>query len=170
MTLIKDRAAKIRKMIDEYNSLIDDLPEDVEKPQKLDRTKGVDLCKAEEVDFWELDLKFRTREEWSVKADVRRAINAMYHNRRALEEIFILGSEAERYYNWLASRLNSCERLLSVLDVNSAIGNEILHVGLKAANAMEQLKDLGGVDLGDAEKFKSVREKLDGKVILTNLF
>ena len=162
---------KIRGLVDQYNSLIDDLPEGVEKPQKLDRTKGVNLCKAEEVDFWELDLKFRTREKWSVNADVRRAINAMYHNRRAHEEIFILVSEAERYYNWLASKLDSCERLLSVLDVNSAIGNEILHVGLKAANAVEQLKDLqGGVDLGRAEKFKSVRGKLEGKLILTHLF
>lgn len=128
------------------------------------------MCKAEEVDFWELDLKFRTREKWSVNADVRRAINAMYHNQRAHEEVFILGSEAERYYNWLASKLDSCEQLLSVLDVNSAIGNEILHAGLKAANAMEQLKDLGRVDLGRAEKFKSVRGKLEGKLILTNLF
>ena len=93
----------------------------------------------------------------------------MYHNLRALEEIVSLSSQAEIYYNWLASKLDHCERLLSssVLDVNSAIGREILHVGRKAANAMERLKDLSSVDLGKGEKFKSIQEKLKRKLILT---
>jgi hypothetical protein len=142
------------------------LPAGVPKPSKLDRTKGAKLCKPEDVEFWELDRSFMCRERWSLEKDVRTAINAMYHNLRALEEIFILGSETERYYNWLASRLDGCERLLSVLNVNTAIGNEVLHIGLKTANAMERLKDLARVNLGSEEKFKSVQEKLERKLIL----
>jgi len=148
------------------------LPAGVQKPSKLDRTKGVELCAPEEVDFWELDLSFRHRERWSVEPDVRKAINAMYHNLRALEEIVSLSSQAEIYYNWLASKLDYCERLLSssVLEVNSAIGSEILHVGRKAANALERLKALSRVNLGSGKKFKSVQEKLKRKLILTYLF
>ena len=93
----------------------------------------------------------------------------MYHNLRAIEEIFILSSEAERHYNWLASRLDSCDPLLGVIDVNSPIGNAILLVGLKTADAMERLGGLEGVNLGDQEKFKSVQEKLIRRLIRTYL-
>ena len=124
------------------------------------------MCKTEEVEFWELDRSFQCRERWSLEPDVRKAINSMYHNLRAVEEIFILESEAERCYNWLTSKLDSCDRLLSVVNPNSAIGNEILHNGRKAANAMERLQDLAQVNLGSEEKFKSVLEKLHRKLIL----
>jgi hypothetical protein len=98
-------------------------------------------------------------------SDLRKAIDAMYHNLRAIEEIFILGSEAERHYNWLASRLDKCEPLLGVIGVNSAFGNAILLVGLKTADAMERLRGLAEVNLGDQERFKSVQEKLIRKLI-----
>jgi hypothetical protein len=116
-------------------------------------------------EFWELDRSFKCQERWSLDSDLRKAIDAMYHNLRAIEEIFILGSEAERYYNWLTSRLDSCEPLLGVIDVNSGIGNAIFLVGLKTADAMECLRGLAEVNLGDQEKFKSVQEKLIRKLI-----
>lgn len=167
MQNIRNRRSKLLKLIDEYNSLIDDLPAGVEKPQKLDRKDTGDLCFTEA--FWELDRSFKCKERWSLDSDLRKAIDAMYHNLRAIEEIFILGSEAERYYNWLASRLDSCEPLLGVIDVNSAIGNSILLVGLKTADAMERLQGLAEVNLGDQEKFKSVQENLIRKPICTYL-
>jgi hypothetical protein len=160
---INTRGSKLHKLIDEFNSLIDDLDEGVEKPSKLDRKNIGDLCFTEE--FWELDRAFRCKERWSLDPDLRKAIDAMYHNLRAIEEIFILGSEAERYYNWLASRLDNCEQLLRVINVDSAIGNNILNVGLKAADALERLVGLAGVNLGGGEKFKSVQEKLQRKLI-----
>lgn len=163
MQNINNRTTKIYDLIDQYNDLIDDLPTDVEKPSKLERQKISDLCFTDE--FWELDLSFKCRERWALDLDVRKAIDAMYHNLRALEEIFILGSEAERCYDWLASRLDYCARLLSVININSAIGNEIFKIGRKAADAMARLGGLAVVNLGGDEKFKSVQEKLQCKFI-----
>ena len=97
MQNINNRGSKLHKLIDEYNSLIDNLSKGVEKPEKLDRKNIGDLCFTEE--FWELDRAFQCKERWSLDPDLRKAIDAMYHNLRAIEEIFILGSEAERYYN-----------------------------------------------------------------------
>jgi len=160
---INNRTSKLPNLVDEYNSLIDDLPASVVKPKKLDRTKTGDLCF--EWEFWDLDRAFKCKQRWAIDPDLRKAIDAMYHNLRAIEEIFILGSEAERYYDWLASRLDDCEQLLGVINVNSAIGNDILNIGLKAADALERLLNLAGVNLGSEEKFKSVQEKLQCKLI-----
>ena|SRR5947207_1836483 len=72
---------------------------------------------------------------------------------------------AEWYYNWLASRLDNCEQLLRVINVDSAIGNVILNIGLKAADALERLLGLAEVNVSDEEKYKSVQEKLQRKLI-----
>jgi hypothetical protein len=145
-------------LIDEYNTLIDKLPSNFTKPSKLDKKKKLgELCLDD--DFWELDTAFKCKEKWALNPMIRKAINAMYTNLRAIEEIFLLGSEAERYYNWLASKLDRCERLLSKIDVNSAIGKEVLKVGLQHAAALVRLEGLAKVKLGGGEKFRSVEGK-----------
>jgi hypothetical protein len=135
------------------------LPANVEKPIKLETTKLNDLCFSDE--FWELDTSFKSRGKWVLDSRVRKAVDAMYHYERALEEISILGDEADRYYTWLASRLVRCESLLSVIDTDSLIGTEILKFGLKAADALGRLGGLVAVNLGDGDRFKSVQEKIN---------
>ena len=135
------------------------MPPNRPKPSKLDKQKKLgELCFDD--DFWELDTSFKCREKWALNAMIREAINAMYTNLRALEEIFLLASEAQRYYNWLFSKLDCCERLLLNIDVNSAIGNEVLKIGLKHADALIRLGGLAGVNLGGEEKFKSVQKNI----------
>lgn len=135
------------------------MPSKFPKPSKLDKTKKLgELCLDD--DFWELDTAFKCREKWALNPMIRKAINAMCTNLRAIEEIFLLGLEAERYYKWLASKLDRCERLLSNIDVNSAIGKAILTVGLKHADCLVRLDGLTKARFGAEEKFRSVQERL----------
>ena len=168
---------KLVDLIKEYNNLIDQLPmhaekpgkfnikeiqkEMVLKPSKLDpKAKLNDLGFTDE--FWELDTRFKSQEKWAVNPEVRKAIVARQHYSRAIEEIFILGGEVDRYYKWLVSRLDGCEPLLAVVDVNSAIGYEFLKTGLKTADALQRLGGLTNVleKLACEETFASVREKI----------
>ena len=55
--------------------------------------------------------------------------------------------------------------MLRVINVDSAIGNVILNIGLKAADALERLLGLAEVNVSDEEKYKSVQEKLQRKLI-----
>jgi hypothetical protein len=156
---IKKRAVKLGKLRKRFNETIDKMPEHLEKPEKLDlkiKPKDLDFT----ADFWDLDMAFEEKEKWALDINIRDAINAMCLNLRALEEISILCDEAGRYSRWLVSRLDECERLLSVIDVNSAIGEHILLVGRKTAAALKNLQKLEGVSLGELERFKLAQETL----------
>jgi hypothetical protein len=156
---IKKRAAKLGKLRKRFNEAIDKMPEHLEKPEKLDlkiKLANLDFT----ADFWDLDMAFEQKEKWALDINIRDAINAMCLNLRALEEISMLCDEAGRYSRWLVSRLDECERLLSVIDVNSAIGERILLVGRKTAAALKNLQKLESVSLGDVERFKLAQETL----------
>ena len=135
------------------------MPEYLKKPSKLEKKKLGDLCFTDE--FWELDILFKCTERWALEPKIRKGIDAMYMNMRALEEISILGSEADRYFKWLSSRLSNCERLISIIDLNSSIGSQILKIGLKTADALRRLEGLVVVKLGEDDKFKSVKNNIE---------
>lgn len=104
-------------------------------------------------------MAFESKEKWTLDPKIREAIDAMHLNLRANEEILILSDEAIRYHHWLASRLDGCQRLLSIIDINSAIGKRILLIGQKSAAAMQKLEKLQSISLGNEEKFSSAAEK-----------
>ena len=140
---------------------MDKLPDGIKKPSKLDTQSLNDVCFSDE--FWELDVSFKCNEKWALNPIIRKAIDAMYNNLRAHEEIFILGAEADRYYSWLSSRLDKCQDFLRIIDVKSAIGSQVLEIGLRAASALERLGGLSEVYLGEDEKFESVQETINCK-------
>lgn len=127
------------------------------KPAKLDEKIALKDLGFDHT-FWELDTAFESKEKWALDLKVREAIDEMHLNLRAIEEIFILSDEAIRYHRWLTARLDGCQRLFSVLDINSAIGEQILLKGRKSVAALKKLERLESVNLGDEEKFQSVRE------------
>lgn len=137
--------------------MIDKMPSALPKPKKLDKLKKVgELCLGD--DFWELETSFKCQERWALDPVIREAITAMHTNRRAREEISLLNSEARRYYDWLTSKLDSCERLLSCIDVESAIGCEVLRAGVKHGDALLCLRGLAEVNLGSEEGVNSNTE------------
>jgi hypothetical protein len=155
---IKKRSTKIIQLRKRYNKAIDAMPEHLQKPQKLDekipfRDLGFDHS------FWELDTAFESQEKWALDPRIREAIDAMHLNLRANEEIHILCDEAVRYNRWLVSRVDGCQRLLSVIDTNSMIGERVLSVGRKSAAALQNLERLTLVSLGDEERFNLDLEK-----------
>jgi hypothetical protein len=156
---IKKRSTKIIKLRKQYNKLIDEMPEHLQKPVKLDLKVALKDLGFEHA-FWELDTAFESQEKWALDPRVREAIDAMDLNLRANEEIHMLCDDAFRYNRWLVSRVNGCQRLLSVIDPNSAIGERILSVGQKSAAALHNLERLAKVSLGDEERFQSDLEKI----------
>jgi len=156
---IKKRSAKIIQLRKRYNESIDALPETSKKPEKLDEKIPLSNLGFEH-SFWELDTAFESQEKWAMDPRIRDAIDAMHLNLRANEEIHILCDEAVRYNCWLVSRVDGCQRLLSVIDPNSAIGERILSVGRKSAAALQNLERLASVNLGDEERFNSDMEKI----------
>lgn len=94
--------------------MIDDFPSHLQKLSKLEKKKLKDLCFTDE--FWELETSFKSCEKWALDPWVRKAINAMYHHERALEEIVFLEGETKRYYTWLVSMVNRCESLLAIVE------------------------------------------------------
>jgi hypothetical protein len=158
MRSINKRCRRIIELIGKYNTQIDKLRDDVKKPSKLDVKKVDQLCFSDE--FWELEISFKCSEKWALSSKVRQAIDAMYHSKRAREEIFILCKEAERYFAWLTSRLDRCQRLLSVVDVKSSIGIQIVNVGERTACALSRLGGLAVIRLAEEETFKSFQESI----------
>ena len=71
----------------------------------------------------------------------------MYLNVRAIEELQILTSEAQRYLDWLIMRLDAVERQFHNIALDSLIGRKILETGLKTADALRRLEKLKKLEL-----------------------
>jgi hypothetical protein len=142
--------------------LIKKLP-DIHRPNELNKKLINELLVTDA--FWELEL-FQSKEKWAVDPLVRKAIMAMYLNLRAMEEIEILASEVQCYMTWLIARLDAVEFGLSMIQLDSLVGQNILQIGLKTADALRTLRGLETVKLTSDEKFQKVNHELKGIITI----
>jgi hypothetical protein len=154
---VKRRTRRAYAIIDKYNDGVANLPKTGRTLTPLNKKNFSTMTKEDE--FWELEL-METKERWADNA-VRRGIFAHYTNERASEEIKIVGKEAQLYSQWVISRLDDVERVLSAIKVNSPIGYRIFQSGLKAAGALRVLRwSLSRVKLPDC--FSEVQQQMKG--------
>jgi hypothetical protein len=158
LTGVENRSKRAYNLVDKLNNLIDQLPANVPRPRKLDKKSLKDLA-LDDI-FWELEM-FQSQEKWAFNKEVRRGIDAWYLHSRANEEIRILVSEAECFFEWLRSRLDAVENTLVRVDLDSLIGRRILQIGLKTAEALRKLDGLSKVKLlSTKNEFDAVMDSL----------
>ena len=136
---IRDRNAKINKLIDEYNAALSELPPDPRNPPQLSKQITKQLL-AFDSDLFETD-RFLCNHRWASEKGMRRAIIVANTLERAKEELMILSREMERFVNSLCHSLFEIQINLQVFKSGSCKISEILvEKGGRIAQALRELQ------------------------------
>jgi hypothetical protein len=172
ITAARERAKKVDELAKRYNELIDKLPEDQRVP-KIQKEDFKELGIGDKL--WQIEL-FRSHEPWAFRPSIRRGIDALNLRSRSLEEVGMVAAEAERFFRSIVDRLSSIGRLLGTTNPEAFSFQQILHIGLKTSETLNQMTDLGeigkglqdiikGLKHGDSELVRGNLEKLQGMLI-----
>jgi len=136
---IRDRNAKINKLIDEYNAALSEFPPDPCNPPPLSKKITKQLL-AFDSDLFETD-RFLCNQRWAREKGMRRAIIVANTLERAKEELVILSREMERFVNSLCHSLFTIQANLQGFKNRSCKISEIL--AEKGGRIAQALRELG---------------------------
>jgi hypothetical protein len=155
---------KARDLIRRYNDLIAELPPNDNNPQPLpeDHSK---LMLSNNSHLWDLE-RFHCNERWAKELKTRHAISQFQDWIRAEEELNILALECERFLKSQSHRLDTIQRIVSIVPRFSRIEGMLIEFGAKSEQALRHLQAPGMIKIveslvktrgEDCESFKKLR-------------